>query len=57
MNRPLMFINNSTILVKQLKQEIWNTYQGIKGEDFLRWYGNLNPVEKEAFKSNFEDLQ
>ena len=57
MNRPLMFINNSTILVKQLKQEIWNTYQGIKGGDFLKWHGNLNSVEKEAFKSKFEDLQ
>ena len=56
MNRPLMFINNSSILVEQLKDEIWNSYQKVKGGDFPKWYENLNNIEKEAFKVKFEDL-
>ena len=56
MNRPLMFINNSTILIEQLKEEMWQNYQKIKGGDFPDWYKNLNSIEKAVFKSKFKDL-
>ena len=48
MNRPLMFINNSPILVEQLKEEVWLNYGKINGGNFLKWYENLNSIEKEA---------
>ena len=56
MNRPLMFINNSHVLVEQLKEEVWLNYRKINGGDFLKWYENLNSIEKEAFKIKFEEL-
>tara|TARA_Y100000310_G_scaffold328681_1_gene397208 strand:+ start:981 stop:1154 length:174 start_codon:yes stop_codon:yes gene_type:complete len=56
MNRPLMFINNSNILVEKLKEEVWTKYKEVKGGDFPIWYKELNPVERAAFNVKFEDL-
>ena len=56
MNRPLMFINNSNILVEKLKEEVWTKYKEVKGGDFPRWHKELNPVERAAFNVKFEDL-
>ena len=30
MNRPLMFINNSDLLVEKLKEEVWLKYKNVK---------------------------
>ncbi len=56
MNRPLMFINNSSILVEKLKEEVWMKYKNVKNVDFPEWYKRLNPVERAAFTEKFEDL-
>jgi hypothetical protein len=56
MNRPLMFINNSTILVEKLKEEVWLKYKTVKNGEFQKWYKDLNPVERAAFNDKFEDL-
>ena len=55
-NRPLMFINNTPILVEQLKEEVWLNYKKITGGDFTRWYENLNAIEKEAFRIKFDEI-
>ena len=56
MNRPLMFINNSEMLVEKLKEEVWMKYKNVKNGDFPKWYKRLNPVERAAFTEKFEDL-
>jgi len=56
MNRPLMFINNSPILVEQLKKEVWSNYKKIISGDFTKWYENLNAIEKEAFRIKFDEI-
>ena len=49
MNRPLMFINNSSILIEQLKEEVWLKYKNVKNGDFPKWYKELNQYRKSSF--------
>ena len=55
MNRPLMFINNDSI-VEQLKIVVWKNYKEIKSCDFQSWYEGLNQIERAAFNVKFNEL-
>ena len=55
MNRPLMFMNNST-LIEQLKTAVWENYREIKSGDFKGWYDTLNPIERAAWNVKFDEL-
>eukprot|EP01050_Picozoa_sp_SAG11_P000892 SAG11_NODE_33_length_22289_cov_12.857999_23_plen_61_part_00 len=56
MNKPLMFINNDTV-IEQLKNDVWEKYKEVKNGDFPRWYNKLGPVEKTAWKDKFNEIQ
>ena len=56
MNKPLMFINDGSNIVEQLKNVVWENYMGIRAGDFKGWYEGLNQVEKAAFNVKFDEL-
>ena len=56
MNRPLMLINNDSI-VEQLKTAVWENYKEVKNCDFQGWYEGLSPIEQIAWDVKFEEKQ
>jgi len=56
MNKPLMFINNDSI-IEQLKTTVWENYKEVKNCDFQGWYEGLSPIEQTAWDVKFEEKQ